>query len=66
MIMEKNDNNRRGGLSADDKEVLEIIRQTNEKYATYLSSQESLNCDAVVPSLASYNWDRPLTIVLSR
>jgi hypothetical protein len=64
--MEQIDVKRRGGLTKDDKHVLELIRQTNEQYKSFLNCQHLVHCDPVVPTLPSYNWDRPLTIVFNR
>ena len=55
-------------LSIEDQEVLNILEVANKQYEEYLAitAVTSLITAEPPPEQPVYNWERPLTLVLSK
>jgi hypothetical protein len=54
-------------LSTEDKAVLELLEKASEQYENYLALADVTRLTATEPvsEPALYNWDRPLTLVIT-
>lgn len=55
-------------LSNEDKAVLELMEEANKQYEEYLAITEPVRLANLEPVTEEpvYNWERPLTLVISR
>ena len=55
-------------LSTEDKAVLELLEEVSRQYEDYLAITEvaSLNIQEAGTEEPIYNWERPLTLVISK
>ena len=53
-------------LSEEDKTVLELLEKANQQYEQYLTATDVTSLIVDEPSAEPvYNWERPLTLVIT-